>query len=116
MSLSPSAGALSKINLEIARACELLVSATPDALANCGQPLELALSALRALRSQAAESVDETSLQALRSEILRARRLLENLHVFSAGWARILATMTGGYTANGEPVPLARLGRLECSG
>ena len=45
---------------------------------------------------------------------LRASGLLQNLASFYRGWERILGTMTGGYTASGNPAPVARAGRLCC--
>jgi hypothetical protein len=52
----------------------------------------------------------------LRSDLRHAGRLLESAAGFYRGWERILGAMSGGYTADGEPAPVARTGRLYCQG
>ena len=45
-----------------------------------------------------------------------ARRLLENAFDYQAGWQRILAVMSGGYTAEGGPVPLNHARQISVTG
>ncbi len=52
----------------------------------------------------------------LRAELRHAGRLLESAADFYRGWERILGAMSGGYTADGEPAPVARGGTFHCQG
>ena len=102
------------------RACDLLIAPTPEAMDSCQNALQRALSELTEFRSRIKEiSAGEATQRlacGLRTEVLRAARLLQNLAGFYRGWERILGTMTAGYTASGEPAPVTRLGRLNCRG
>ena len=102
------------------RACDLLIAPTPEAMDSCQNALQQALSELVEFRSKIQEtSASEATrrlARGLRSEVLRAARLLQNLAGFYRGWERILGAMTAGYTASGEPAPVTRLGRLNCRG
>jgi hypothetical protein len=113
-------GRLAAARAEVGRACDLLIAATPEALDHCRDKLERAVSELAGFRSQCRElpaSPEDWSMAcALRTEVLRASRLIQNLAGFYHGWERILGTMSGGYTANGDPAPVARIGRLYCRG
>jgi hypothetical protein len=105
---------------EVKRACNLLITPTPEALNHCQDALARAVSALTEFRSQCEEVPAGSAVMAmacaLRVEVLRARRLLENLASFYRGWERIFGTMSAGYTAGGDPAPVARKGRLCCRG
>src|SRR5579872_4370316 len=105
----PLAGRLVEAQTDLTQACDLLVAATPEALRQCQQSLRQAISHLA--EAQAADGALfgpglRNLAQNLRADVLRSRRLLENLAVFHQGWERILATMSGGYTPSGNPVPL----------
>jgi hypothetical protein len=105
---------------EVQRACNLLITPTPEALNNCQDALARAVSALTEFRSQCVETPAGSGIVsmagALRAEVLQARRLLQNLASFYRGWERIFGTMSAGYTAGGDPAPVARSGRLCCRG
>jgi hypothetical protein len=105
---------------EVRRACDLLVAPTPEALNGCRDALERAISELADFRWQCRElpagSGARSMACGLRTEVLRAGRLLRSLASFYHGWERILGTMSGGYTASGDPAPVARNGRLCCRG
>jgi hypothetical protein len=118
MTAAPGAERLAKARAEVNLACNLLIAPTPDALIGCQDALERAVSALRDFRSgcQEVHAVpgDHAIVRALRAEVMRASRLLQNLARFYRGWERILGAMSGGYTASGNPAPVARQGRLCC--
>ena len=100
---------------EVKRACDLLVAASPEALETCQNALRSALSELTEFRLQCPQTVGPGTRSAayrLRAEVLRAARLLQSLSGFYRGWERILGAMSAGYTASGEPAPVARPGRL----
>lgn len=117
---APSADHLVAARSEVVRACELLIASTPEALNRCQEALERAVSELAGFRSQRLEapcaSEARAMAYALRTEVLRARRLLQSLAGFYQGWERVLGTLSGGYIASGDPAPVARLGRLYCRG
>jgi hypothetical protein len=117
---APVAERLVAAQWEVKRACNLLIAPTPEALDNCQDALTRAVSALTEFRSQCLEVLADPGarpmVDALRAEILRAGRLLQNLAGFYRGWERILGTMSAGYTAGGDPAPVARIGRFCCRG
>lgn len=120
MTAARDAERLATARSEVNRACNLLIAPTPEALNTCQDALQRAIAALTESRSpshgfQAGPAV-EPEARALRAEVRRAGWLLQNLADFYRGWERILGTMSGGYTANGAPAPVARLGRLCCRG
>ena len=116
----PAAGRLLTARSEVKRACDLLVAANPQTWNGCQEALERAVSELASFQTERRElpahSGARTMASALRTEVQRARRLLESLASFYRGWERILGTMAGGYTASGDPAPVARIGRLCCRG
>jgi hypothetical protein len=101
---------------EVTRACGLLIAPTPEALHTCQDALQQAVAALTELQSPPeefrADPAVKPQARALRTEVLRADRLLQNLARFYRGWERILGTMSAGYTVNGDPAPVNRMGRL----
>lgn len=120
MPAAPVAERLVAAQSEVKRACNLLIAPTPEALDNCQDALARAISALTEFRSQCREVPADAGAKslvcALRAEVRRARRLLQSLATFYRGWERILGTMSAGYTAGGDPAPVARIGRLCCRG
>jgi hypothetical protein len=118
MPAAPGAERLVTARLEVRRACDLLISPSPAAFDGCQVALARAVSQLTEFRSQCgAAAADVKPLAyALRAEIVRANRLLRSLASFYRGWERILGTMSGGYTAGGDPAPVTRMGRLYCRG
>jgi hypothetical protein len=104
---------------EVKRACDLLIAPSPAALDSCQGALERAVSELNGYRPMDGDVRGAGARQeayGLRSEVLRAAHLLQSLARFYSGWERILGAMTAGYTAGGEPAPVARMGRLNCRG
>ena len=105
---------------EVKRACDLLVAPSPQALDTCQTALQRAVVELTNLPSHGAELLADAGARSaahgLRAEVLRAARLLGSLSSFYQGWERILGALSAGYTANGDPAPVARPGRLCCRG
>jgi hypothetical protein len=120
MAAAPRAERLAMARSEVSRACNLLIAPTPQALSSCHEALRQAVAAMSEVRPhQKDPQIDPSILpvvQGLHAEIRRARQLLQNLASFYRGWERILGAMSGGYTANGNPAPVTRLGRVCCRG
>src|ERR1700722_7377750 len=118
MTAAPGAEWLAMARAEVNRACTLLIAPTPEALIGCQDALERAVSALQEFRlgcrEVQANPGDHAIVRALSAEVMHASRLLQNLASFYRGWERILGAMSGGYTASGNPAPVARQGRLCC--
>jgi hypothetical protein len=117
---APGAERLAIARSEVRRACGLLIAPTPEALANCQDALERARIALVEFQPYCLDAPTGSGFRAtvkdLRSEVLRAGRLLQNLAGFYRGWERILGAMSGGYTMSGSAAPVARQGRICCRG
>ena len=111
---------LATARLEVHRACELLIASTPETLINCQEARERAVSILRELRADIREYPPGPDARPfalkLKSDVLRAGRLMEGLASFYKGWERILGAMSGGYTSNGAPAAVDRQGRFCCRG
>src|SRR5579863_1002263 len=120
MTAARGAERLATARTEVTRACDLLIAPTPQALRSCQDALQRAVEAMTELPSPPeefrADPAVEPQARALRTEILRADKLLQNLARFYRGWERILGAMSAGYTANGDPAPVSRMGRLCCRG
>jgi hypothetical protein len=120
MPAAPGEERLVAAHAEVKRASELLVDASPEALEGCHGALDRAVSELAGFRSQCAAPGGNAGARSmvlgLRTEVLRAARLIENLAAFYRGWERILGTMSAGYTASGDAAPVARQGRFHCQG
>ena len=105
---------------EMKRASDLLIAPSPDAWIACQEALDRAISQLSDFRTEVQQisvgAGDRSLACDVRAEVLRASQLLQNLSSFYRGWERILGTMTAGYTANGDPAPVARNGQLCCKG
>lgn len=83
----------------------------PEALDEGHSELEQALLLLRSALQQIQNSGPGTSEEliseaaALRAELQRTARLLEEASRFYEGWLRWKATLAGGYGAQGQPAP-----------
>jgi len=110
---------------EVDRACELLVSASPESLDRCTQILETAGLQLAQLKPQPSERTarggiedSESLLEAHRlgASVLRAARLLEGAYTFHFTWNRLRGAMTFGYTERGDPAPVPGVSRISTQG
>jgi hypothetical protein len=120
MPVESSAARLAAARLEVRRACELLVEASPEALERCQGALEHAVSELGEFQSKCSAVTEiataRSTAHGLRAEVRRAAGLLQSLADFHHGWARILGAMSLGYTSTGDPATVGRQGRLYCRG
>jgi hypothetical protein len=57
----------------------------------------------------------QRELEVLREDLRRAARLIEHGQILWQGWARLVGAASG-YTAAGEPAPLAASGRVSVRG
>jgi hypothetical protein len=120
MPAADTAEQLSAARLQVKRACHLLEAPSPASLEASSSALERAVSGLNDCRHGIRPGVTDTDaiakVRQLRAELRHAGRLLESAADFYRGWERILGAMSGGYTAGGEPAPVARTGKLYCQG
>jgi hypothetical protein len=103
---------------QLERVCTLLESPSPATLDSCAAAMQRVIGELDAGRrwmSQAGE-VGVAEARRLRSVVLRARALLDLAANYHFRWRRILAGMSGGYTARGAPAPLHAQGRVSIQG
>jgi hypothetical protein len=111
---------LSAARSEVKRACHFLEAPSPASLEASSSALERAVSGLNdwrcGIRPGLADAHFAAKVRQLRAELRHAGRLLESAADFYRGWERILGAMSGGYTAGGEPAPVARTGKLYCQG
>jgi hypothetical protein len=101
---------------EVISVCNGLLSPSPEALDGCASLLERAVGELetcRRLLERAATGHPELEqARGLRTDLRRARHLLQNASSYYSGWQRLLGTMSGGYTACGSPAQLALPARV----
>jgi hypothetical protein len=120
MDAARGAERLATAQSEVHRACEQLIASTPEAINNCQEALERAVAILQEFRADIGEYPQGPNARAfsltLKSDVFRARRLIENLARFYRGWERILGAMSGGYTSSGAPAAVDRQGRFCCQG
>jgi hypothetical protein len=100
------------------RAGSLLENPQPRSLEACQSLLEEVRVGLRhavatgGQLSPRAQTRLRAELTELRKLLLRTHLLLEQAAGFYSGWLRFKNSMTGGYTAGGEPVAVAAASRL----
>jgi hypothetical protein len=103
---------------ELERVCTLLESPTPATLDHCAAAMERIIGELGAGRTWMAQAGETNVAEAhlLRSVVQRARALLDLAANYHFRWRRILAGMSGGYTARGAPAPLRSQARVSIEG
>jgi hypothetical protein len=99
------------------RACELLLSPSPEALDQCAPLLEAAVTKVTACQ-QAVAGQEWTAPGAsaegrrLQAAVRRARRLLDSAAEYHQNWARRIGALSAGYDGRGEPAEVDRGRRL----
>jgi hypothetical protein len=90
--------------VEVTKACESLLVATPESLDECALRLQAATRTVAqcACRLDKEEGALDEARQ-LRTEVRRTRILLHAAMEFHRQWNRRLGAMSGGYTPAGEP-------------
>ena len=102
----------------VRRASRLLLDPQPQALEACQALLEQVRVELRhaaagaGALSPAQQTRLRTELTEMRQMLRRTHLLLEQAAGFYSGWLRFRNSLTGGYTAGGEPVALVNASRL----
>lgn len=102
---------LETVHAAVQQASRLLRSPEPEALDRSAALLEQALCRLQTaadsshLPNPPASAGIRAELEELRKGLHRLGLLLEHADGFYAGWVRFRNLLTGGYTAQGEPVP-----------
>ena len=115
------AARLKAARLEVDRACELLVLASPESMDRSARVLEAAAkrcrpSELRALLPAADRAAALEQTRQLRAAVRRAGHLLETAAKFRRNWTRMLGAMSGGYTGQGAPAPISQASRVSVRG
>jgi len=115
-----SAAHLGRARQEIETVCKLLIAASPEAIGGCEGSLAAAVGAMHEAREiwkkTPPEGREVLELKDLLRRIRMARKLLENGMEYREKWGRLLATMVGGYTAEGNPPPLCQTGQISVAG
>jgi hypothetical protein len=103
---------------QLERVCTMLESPSPATLDRCAATMERVIGELDAGRRWMAQAgeIGATEARRLRSVIHRARALLDLAANYHFRWRRILAGMSGGYTARGAPAPLHSEARVSIQG
>jgi hypothetical protein len=103
---------LETVHAAVQEASRLLMDPTPEALDRSAALLEQARRGLRTaadsfnLSDPPARAGIRAELEEVRKGLLRQGLLLEHAAGFYAGWVRFRNSLTGGYTAQGEPAPV----------
>ena len=102
---------------DVQRACEMLVSPTPQILDQCFVLLETTTQDLAGCREEPGgnPAALQEALQ-LHAAVHHAKALLDGAFAFHQAWARRLGAMTAGYTPHGEPACVAGGFRLVVRG
>jgi len=107
---------LAAVRRELESACAALILASPDGLAACEASLrrvaEIWRGGLAAWDWNAAAAEARGEAARVQASIRRAACLLSSGARYHAGWQRILAAITCGYSAQGQAVPMPGRGRI----
>jgi len=101
------------------RACQLLVSPTPEHIDGCARLLETAISEVSSpkLPPNAASRQDALGqARLLKRSIGRTARLLDGAALYHANWISCLGALSAGYTPLGQPANVERHARLLARG
>lgn len=102
---------LESVHEAVQQASRLLTSAKPEALDRSAELLEQARRRLQTaadcfhLPNPPARAAMRAELEELHRGLHRLGLLLEHADGFYAGWVQFRNSLTGGYTAQGEPAP-----------
>jgi hypothetical protein len=92
---------------ELRRACSLLSSPSPEAMAACGRALKGAVGELQTwLQETPPEQRDREAVAEvaeLRRSVQQAQRLLQAAAEYHSNWLQQICLMAGGYSSDGRP-------------
>jgi hypothetical protein len=102
---------------QLERACDLLLTPSPDSLDRCASLLEAAVTKVTACQAAIAgprQTEPDASMEGrrLQAVVRRARRLLDSAAEYHQNWSRRIGAMSAGYDGRGEPVSVDRGRRL----
>jgi hypothetical protein len=103
---------LETVHAAVQEANRLLMDSKPEALEGSAAALQRARRGLRRavdcynLSNPPAKAGMRAELEELRKGLRGHHLLLEHAAAFYDGWARLRNSLTGGYTAQGEPAPV----------
>lgn len=112
-------------NLKIARSHierlrRALLSPSPEKIAQCQPGLAEAAACLTLLQQNlGVEPADPElgrELKALKNDLNAVRRLIEHGAEFYRGWAKLLGSVTAGYTPTGDAAPISAAGTVSIRG
>jgi len=99
--------------------CAALAAPTPQSIYECLPGLAEAAECLARAQTEIAQSRGGGhvfEIYALKRELGKARKLIEQGAVFYQGWARMLGAAASGYTASGEAGPVRAAGQISIRG
>ena len=105
-----STPAFARAQALILQAASLAASPTAAALDECSGFLAQAVEEVRAARQT--EDAGNAPWPAFRKDLSLLGQLLAQASAFYEGWARLRDSLSGGYTANGEPAKRFQAARL----
>ena len=103
---------LAQVRRQLDGACDRLISPTPEALDACAQDLESSIGQLSAFRPHPGDAEALEQAWHVRRSFVRARKLMASAAAFHDNWTRLRGTISGGYTATGDPPPIVHQGRI----
>jgi len=95
----------------------LAAAPSPARLEKSQSLLEGALRQMQLLRAETSKPDFQptpaftAAAQTLQRQLQHTQRLLEQANLFFEGWARLKASLTGGYDAHGNPAPAEEIRR-----
>jgi hypothetical protein len=115
-----AAGHIQAAEAQLESFCGLLVAAGPDHLDRSEGCLAAAVEELKlALEFSKPALLDRSVMVGIERLLGRMRmgnRLLENMRCYHDGWQHLLSVMSGGYTAEGAPVPRCHARQISVTG
>jgi hypothetical protein len=110
------AQSLAQVRGQLDHACDRLVSPTAASLDACARDLESAVRQFTdfqpELRGHGGDAEALEQAWHVRRSFLRARKLMESAAAFHENWTRLRGTISGGYTATGDPGPVTHPRRI----
>ncbi|MBZ5725988.1 MAG: hypothetical protein LAP87_13435 [Acidobacteriia bacterium] len=101
---------------ELGRACDMLVSPSPEMLDRCSAVLAQVAGELAGtadwLPQARANPLALAEACRVRGAVMRARKLLQNASDYHLHWTQILGAMSAGYTAQGAAAPVVHRSRV----
>ena len=115
-----AADGFAAVRAEVETACQSLIVASPEALISSERAFRRAITVLRDGRAawdwNSSGNAARSEVAKLQATIRRASGLLSSASNYHAGWLRILSAMSGGYSPQGQAVPMPGVRRISLEG